>query len=157
MSSSKPIQETTRQMMAVLPKLNRMMAVELRQEVDESATMPQFRVLAYLHEQPMTLTALAKMRQVSLQSAGELVQALVEREWVERMSDPNDRRQSILQLTDTGQAAYLRIQNRMTHQLSAYLELLSPDELETVQGAFIALQRVIHNQEPAGETLDDSQ
>lgn len=156
MSHLSEILETTRQMMTVLPMLNRMMAVELRQEIDETATMPQFRVLAYLSEQPITLTALAKIRRVSLQSAGELVQSLVERQWVERMPNPADRRQSFLQLTEEGQNAYLRIQQRMTHHLSEYLEMLSLEELRTVQGAFTALQRVIHVEEP-GETSDDSQ
>src|SRR6185503_3152973 len=90
------------ELMTVLPQINRRMAVELRQEVDETATMAQFRVLAYLHEQPMTLTALAQRRRVSLQSAGELVQAFVARGWITRTPDPSDRRQSILQLTDEG-------------------------------------------------------
>ena len=150
------IEETTRQLMTVLPMLNRMLAVELRQEVDETATMPQFRVLAYLHEQPMTLTALAKIRRVSLQSAGELVQSLVEREWVTRTPDPNDRRQYILRLTDEGRSAYDRIQERMLHQLAEKLELLSAEELNSVKKAIAALQRVIQNEEP-GASSDDSQ
>jgi DNA-binding MarR family transcriptional regulator len=130
------------------------MVVELRQEVDESATMPQFRVLAHLHEQPMSLTTLAKMRRVSLQSAGELVQALVERGWVTRTQNPSDRRQSVLQLTHEGRANYERVQGWMQEQLTTYLALLTEGELKTVQEALTALSRVIHTEEP-GETTDD--
>lgn len=34
------------------------MAVELRQEVGEETTLPQFRVLAYLHDGSLTVGAL---------------------------------------------------------------------------------------------------
>jgi DNA-binding MarR family transcriptional regulator len=149
------LEDLAHELMTVLPQINRLMAVELRQEVDESATMPQFRVMAYLHEEPMTLTALAQKRRVSIQSAGELVQALVARGWLTRTPDPADRRQSTLQLTDEGRAKYERVQARMQEQLTAYLALLTEAERDTVQGALIALQRVIQTQE-SGVTVDDN-
>ena len=149
------LEDLAHELMTVLPQINRLMAVELRQEVDESATMPQFRVLAYLQEAPMTLTALAQKRRVSLQSAGELVQSLVARGWVTRTPDPSDRRQSILQLTDEGRANYERVQDRMQEQLTAYLALLTASEREAVQQALIALARVIQTQE-SGVIVDDN-
>ena len=149
------LEDLAHELMTVLPQINRLMAVELRQEVDESATMPQFRVMAYLHAEPMTLTALAQKRRVSIQSAGELVQALVARGWLTRTPDPADRRQSTLQLTDEGRAKYERVQARMQEQLTAYLALLTDAERDTVQGALIALQRVIQTQE-SGVTVDDN-
>jgi DNA-binding MarR family transcriptional regulator len=148
------LEETTHQLMTVLPQINRLMSVELRQEVDEAATMPQFRVLAYLHEQPMSLTTLAKIRRVSLQSAGELVQSLVARGWVTRTPHPADRRQFILQLTDEGRGNFERVQRRMHEQLTAYLALLTENELKTVKEALSALHRVIHVEE-SGELTDD--
>jgi DNA-binding MarR family transcriptional regulator len=95
-------EEATRELMAVVPLLNRLMAAELRLEAGENSTMPRFRVLAHLRDHPMTLSALARRRRVSLQAAGELIQSLVERGWVMRTPDPTDRRQSLLQLTDEG-------------------------------------------------------
>ncbi len=154
MPSSSDIENTSHQLMTVLPQFNRMMASELRQEVDEFATLSQFRVLAYLNEQPMTVTALAKMRRVSLQSAGELVQSFVERGWITRTPDPSDRRQYILQLTDEGRANYERAQARMLHQLNHYLEQLTDAELQTVREALAALQRVIMSDSGA-PTNDD--
>jgi DNA-binding MarR family transcriptional regulator len=149
------LEDLAHELMTVLPQINRLMAVELRQEVDESATMPQFRVMAYLHQEPMTLTALAQKRRVSIQSAGELVQALVARGWLTRTPDPSDRRQSILQLTDDGRAKYERVQARMQEQLTTYLALLTDAERDTVQAALIALQRVIQTQE-SGVAVDDN-
>jgi hypothetical protein len=60
--------EATRELLAVLPLLNRLVAAEVRREAGEETTMPQFRVLAHLSAGPLTLSVLAKKRRVSLQS-----------------------------------------------------------------------------------------
>ena len=46
---------TAHELLAVLPLFNRIMAVELRQESDDETTMPQFRVMTYLAEAPLTI------------------------------------------------------------------------------------------------------
>ena len=57
---------TAEQILAVLPLFNRIMAVELRQETGDDTTMPQFRVLSYLADEPLTMSAIARLRHVSL-------------------------------------------------------------------------------------------
>jgi DNA-binding MarR family transcriptional regulator len=148
-------EEATQELLSVLPLLNRMMAAELRQEAGEETTMPQFRVLAYLTEGPMTLSALAKRRRVSLQSAGELVQSLVERGWIRREADPTDRRQWQLHLTDKGRQQYEHAQQRMLLRLVPLMEKLSKAEMEAVQTALPALHRVLTSSDEAKEP-DDS-
>src|SRR6476619_6342086 len=106
----------TRELLAVLPLLNRIVAAEVRREAGEETTMPQFRVLAHLGAGPLTLSVLAKKRRVSLQSMSELVQALVERGWIARTPDPGDRRQHLLRLTDHGRAHYERAQEMTIRQ-----------------------------------------
>src|SRR5215218_2698834 len=102
--------ETAHDLLSILPALNRIMIVELRQEGGEDTTMPQFRVLSYLSEAPMTVSDVARQRRVSFQSAGELVQTLVERGWIDRIAEQKDRRQSLLDLTEAGRQAYNRAQ-----------------------------------------------
>src|SRR4051812_49341633 len=99
-------EQAAHELLAILPLLNRLLAAELRQETNEDTTMPQFRVLTYLAEGPLTLSAIARRRRVSLQAVGELVQILVERGWVARTPDPGDRRQFLLTLTDEGRTRY---------------------------------------------------
>lgn len=147
-------EEATRELLSVLPLLNRIMAAELRHEPGDDTTMPQFRVLAYLSEGPITLSAIAKQRRVSLQSAGDLVQGLVERGWITRTPDPKDRRQWLLHLTDSGRAKYQQSQDRMLHRLTPLMENLSDTELNAVQVALAALHRVLAGQE---ETENDSE
>ena len=134
---------TAEQLLAVMPLLNRIMAVELRQETGDDTTMPQFRVLSYLVEEPLTMSAIARKRHVSFQSAGELVQALVERGWVVRMPDPTDRRQSLLHLTDVGLAQYERAQRHMLERLASFMDQLDENEKTTIQQALQSLHRVL--------------
>ncbi len=140
-------QEAAQELLSVLPFLNRLVAAELRHEAGEETTMIQFRVLSHLMEEPLTLSVLAKKRRVSLQSAGELVQGLVERGWIGRLPDPTDRRQSLLHLTDAGRAQYLRAQEAMVTHLGPFLATLTPAEMSAVQIALPALRRALSGDE----------
>jgi DNA-binding MarR family transcriptional regulator len=142
--------EATRELLAVLPLLNRIVAAEVRREAGEETTMPQFRVLAHLSAGPLTLSALAKKRRVSLQSMSELVQALVERGWVVRTPDPKDRRQSLLNLTNEGRAHYERAQAQTLERLAPLMAQLTPEELAAVRMALPALRRVLIQEEEDG-------
>jgi DNA-binding MarR family transcriptional regulator len=137
----------TRELLAVLPLLTRIVAAEVRREAGEETTMPQFRVLAHLDPGPLTLSALAKRRRVSLQSMSQLVQALVVRGWVAREPDPDDRRQALLRLTDHGREHYERAQAQTLERLAPLLAQLRDDELAAVHLALPALQRVLVQEE----------
>jgi DNA-binding MarR family transcriptional regulator len=140
-------EDATRELLAVLPLLNRIVAAEVRREAGEDTTMPQFRVLAHLADGALTLSVLAKRRRVSLQSMSELIQVLVERGWIARAPDPNDRRQHLLQLTAHGRAHYERAQEMAVRQLAPLLAQLSGDEMAAVQLALPALHRVLAQEE----------
>ena len=140
-------EDATREVLAVLPLLNRIVGAEVRREAGEDTTIGQFRVLAHLSAGPLTLSALAKRRRVSLQSMSELAQTLVERGWIARTPDPTDRRQHLLQLTEPGSAHYLRVQEMTIRQLSPLLAQLSTDEMAAVRMALPALRRVLMQEE----------
>ena len=140
-------EEATRELLSVLPLLSRIMAAELRHEPGDETTMPQFRVLAYLDDGPLTLSVIAKRRRVSLQSAGDLVQVLVERGWITRTPDPKDRRQWLLNLTEQGMAKYQQAQDGMLRRLVPLIGNLSDEEIAAVQIAMPALHRVLTGQE----------
>ncbi len=145
-------EEVTHELLAALPLLNRIVVAEVRREAGADTSMSQYRVLAYLADRPRTLSALAKDRRVSLQSMSELVQALVERGWVERRPDPNDRRQYVLHLTDPGRTHYERAQQQILQRLVPLIEELSDDEHAAIQAAYPALHRVLAQAERAEKT-----
>jgi DNA-binding MarR family transcriptional regulator len=131
------------ELLAVLPLLTRIVASEVRREIGEETTMPQFRVLAQVAEGPLTVSALARKRRVSLQSMGELVQGLVERGWIARSPDPKDRRQYQLTLTPEGRSQYERANAQAIGQITPLLANLSEAELAALQCALPALQRAL--------------
>lgn len=133
----------TLELLAILPLLNRIVAADVRREAGESTTMPQFRALSRLAEEPLTMSALAKQRRVSLQSMSELIQMLVERGWVVRTPDQHDRRQQLLDLTAAGREHYDRAQTRMLQHLMPLLAELDDDEQKAVARALPALRRVL--------------
>ena len=147
-------EDATREVLAVLPLLNRIVGAEVRREAGEDTTIGQFRVLAHLADGPLTLSVLAKRRRVSLQSMSELAQTLVERGWIARTPDPTDRRQHLLQLTEPGSAHYLRVQEMTIRQLAPLLAQLSPDEMAAVRMALPALRRVLMQEESSASDGD---
>src|SRR6476661_1544702 len=64
----------------------------------------QFSVLCRLEDTPRTPGELAEIEKVSAPSMTRTVAGLVERALVERTDDPQDRRQVILSLTESGRA-----------------------------------------------------
>ena len=140
-------EDATREVLAVLPLLNRIVGTEVRREAGEDTTIGPFRVLAHLADGPLTLSVLAKRRRVSLQSMSELAQTLVERGWLARTPDPTDRRQHLLQLTESGLAHYQRTQEMTIRQLAPLLAQLSADEMAAVRMALPALRRVLMQEE----------
>ena len=145
-------EEAAQELLSVLPFLNRTISADWRQEAGEQTTMIQFRVLSYLALGPLTLSALAKKRRVSLQSAGELVQALVERGWIVRTPDPADRRQSLLELTPEGRARYEHADERMINHLAPLLARLTAHEMQAIQVALSALRRVLSGEDEEQNT-----
>jgi DNA-binding MarR family transcriptional regulator len=144
--------ETIQKLLAILPLLNRIVATEVRNEIGEETTMAQFRVLALLDERPLTLSALAKERRVSLQSMSELVQGLVVRNLIERFQNPSDRRQSLLNLTESGRTHYKQIEEQIMKRLKPAIEELSPEELTAIHLALPALYRVLIQEEDYGDS-----
>lgn len=151
-------EQATQELLAVLPLLNRIVAAEVRREAGEDTTMPQFRVLAHLAEESLTVSELARLRRVSLQAMGELAQVLVERGWVARQPNPRDRRQSLLRLTAAGHEHYERAQQAMLQRLVPLMAQLSEAERAAVQVALPALHRVLirneDNNHGNAETID---
>lgn len=62
-------------------------------------------VFRHMKEEGLRLTEIAERGNMTKQSAGEVVDDLVARGYVERFPDPDDRRAKIVRLTERGEAA----------------------------------------------------
>lgn len=144
-SSKSQLARTARLLLDVLPNLGRTVATRMRDMGEEEVTLMQVYVIRQLHQQRMTTSDLAKRRRVSLQSASVLVQGLVEKGWVVRVPDPNDRRQSLLEVTEEGMQRTNAMRELLTSVVMQALEQLTPEEIEAAQIFLPALQRATHD------------
>jgi DNA-binding MarR family transcriptional regulator len=131
------------ELLVVMPLMSTLIAVKLRQEIDAEITLIQFRALTQLQEQSITLTELAEQRGVTRQAVSLQVQGLVERGWVQRIPDLNDRRQAMLEVTDEGLIQLQKARQSLTEYMAGLLEALTPDELTTIQNALPIFRRLI--------------
>jgi DNA-binding MarR family transcriptional regulator len=85
-------------------------------------TLPQYRLLAMIHEGSERATALAGKLALAKPSVSAMVDALVERELVTRARVDGDRRAVRLQLTAAGEAALRRAEATMAENLQPLLD-----------------------------------
>jgi DNA-binding MarR family transcriptional regulator len=140
------------ELLELMPVFGRMMFSQVQMEdSEERTTMMQVRALFFMIDDRLSVSDLAKKRRVSMQSASTLVQGLVERGWVTRVPDPNDRRRSVLQVTPEGHERAQWAREYMARGLAAFLEGLTPDELAAASVFLPALTRLIHEHLAAGD------
>lgn len=116
----------------------------------EIAELPfgQLRVLGQLYRAPWSSVGdVAAGLGVSLATASELLDRMVDGGWVERHPDPHDRRKVLLTLTDKAQRCGDRMHELRCRQVGAALETLD----EATRAAFVAgLKAVVASIEAPG-------
>lgn len=111
-------------------------------ESDTSLSQSQVSALRMLHHRQMTISELAQARNVSLQAASSFVQGLVEKGWVERIEDPNDRRRSLLAVTPAAIAEAENHRQQMIDSYAQVLQALTPDERAAAHRFLDGLERI---------------
>ena len=111
-------------------------------------TMGQLKTLAALASQKASnVSTLAETLNVSKPTASILVDQLVQRGYVERAEDAEDRRRTLLALSPQGSdlVAQLR-QNGPQDRMVRWLEMLAPDDLAALKRGMQALAAVIQRE-----------
>ncbi len=134
--------QAAKQLLNAMFGMNRVIASLARFANEEEATLMQVRALTHLIDHPITVSELAQRRKVSLQSVSALIQRLVDRGWVIRVNDPDDRRRVLLQVTPEGLARVVATENRAAEHLATYLDGLTPEEMAAARVFLPALLRV---------------
>lgn len=105
-------------------------------------TMAQFRSMGILHKAPRSLNELAALHEVSPPTMSRLTSTLVERGWVRREQDAQDRRQVVLSLTEQGERVLQALRDRSIDHLADILSNLTPEESVALAMALGGLARV---------------
>jgi DNA-binding MarR family transcriptional regulator len=116
----------------------------------DGLSMPQIYTLMYLyHEGEVRISDVGVLMDVGKAAASQFVERLVQQGLVERVEDESDRRAKkirllpkSLRLVEKG----LRVQRQ---QMGELMTLLSPEQLRTVQKAFMYLIKAMQNNGPS--------
>jgi DNA-binding MarR family transcriptional regulator len=142
--------ECARLLLETIPNLMRTLHGTMRQckgGDEEHLNMGQFRMLAMLHEAPRSLSELAASHHVTPSTMSRTIDVLVRKSWVARETDPADRRQVILTLTDEGRAA-LRAMGQYTQDaVTRMLARLDDQERARLYDGLMVLHKLTSSDE----------
>jgi DNA-binding MarR family transcriptional regulator len=114
---------------AVLTASRLLMSVSARSiaAVDESITIPQFRLLVVLHARgPVNLTAIADALAVNPSTATRMVERLVTTGLVSRQANPASQRELVVDLTDRGRSTVREVMRRRRTQIGRIVTRMTP-------------------------------
>ena len=118
-------------MIEIAPLVLRAMRKELAAHEGVELSVPQFRALRFVGRRPGdSLSDLAEHLGTSRPAASKLADRLAEVGLLTRATDPGDRRQALLSLTDRGRGALQAAHDAAEARLAERLAQLAPDDLE---------------------------
>ncbi len=126
-------QDCARTVMEAVPLVMRFIRSEMHHQRAPHLSIPQFRVLAYLHRHPgACLFAVADHLGVAQPTASILVDRLVRRALVARAEDPAERRRAVLRLTGAGARLFQQAREATRAWLTGVLEGQPPTSLQQI-------------------------
>jgi DNA-binding MarR family transcriptional regulator len=106
----------------------------------DGLSMPQIYTLLYLyHEGEMRISDIGVLLEVGKAAASQLVERLVQQELVERVEDESDRRAKKIRLLPKSLRLIEKGLAVQRQQMGRVMAQLSPEQMETVQTAFMYL------------------
>ena len=139
---------------AVLTASRLLMAVSARSlgEVEERVTLPQFRMLVVLETRGATkLVALAELLQVAPSTAMRMVDRLIAAGLADRRTNPGNRRETLLQLTEEGRRIVEDVTVRRRAEIATIVERLTPTQRLALIEALNAFNRAGGEPQASGE------
>lgn len=106
-------------------------------------TPSQVSALSTIEEYgPMRISALATYESLGAPAATRVVASLEELDLLERSVDPEDKRASLVSLSERGRRELEDLKRERTQEISAMLERLSPKERASIEAALPALEKI---------------
>jgi DNA-binding MarR family transcriptional regulator len=143
---------------AVLTASRLLVAVSARSlaAVEERVTLPQFRMLMVLATRGATkLVTLADLLQVAPSTAMRMVDRLIAAGLADRQTNPDNRRETLLQLTEEGRRTVEDVTARRRAEIAGIVERLTPTQRLALIEALAAFNEA--GGEPAAPALDDAE
>jgi DNA-binding MarR family transcriptional regulator len=115
----------------------------LRRRGRSRLTPSQVSALSTVEEYgPIRISALATYESLGPSAATRVVASLEELELLERSDDPDDKRASLVNLSESGRVELDELKRERTLDISSMLERLSAKERQTIEAALPALEKI---------------
>ena len=138
--------ECARLILETFPHAMRTLAHDMRDVPQGLGTVPQYRILAYLHHHGHdTMGRLAERHNVTMPTMTKIVAGLVDKGLVERETDSRDRRVVRLRLTDSGDSLFMDLRARMEARLANLMASMNDEERAALSCGLRAFQRAIYS------------
>lgn len=140
----------------LLPEIGKLLhAAVASHPLASRLTLAQIKTLVHLHSYGRcTVGEIAAGLGVSMSTASELVDRMVEAGWVERAENPADRRQVLVWLTPESQAFATQVHDLRRAQVRSALNRLAPEERPALLRSLRALAAALR--ETAGSPSSTS-
>ncbi|RME47642.1 MAG: MarR family transcriptional regulator [Chloroflexi bacterium] len=135
-------EEVARRILEIIPAVMRFVGADIRRHATAGFQVSHYRVLGMLSKRPFTLSELASCQAVALPTMSRTVSTLVERGWVMRTEDPEDRRRVQLSATAEGRSVLKQLHAESLARLAERLSGLTPAEQEQVLAGLQVLEKV---------------
>jgi len=147
-------EEAARELLEVVPIINREIRSEMRSRRSPDLTVPQFRTLAFVNRNVGTsLLEVANHLGLTPPSASRLVDGLIERSMITREDYPADRRRIRLTVTPRGQKILENSRRCTLAYLADKLSSIGAEDREVVFKAMKALQPIFTNEVRTGTVV----
>jgi DNA-binding MarR family transcriptional regulator len=124
-----------------VPQAMRELRVEFRSQRGSELSVPQFRVMARLHQCSQTNKELADFIGISVAAMSRMVDGMIADGLVEKTVGHKDRREVRIKLSAAGQKLYGQIRARTRVGLAKRLESLSRAEVRALGAGLSVLER----------------
>lgn len=112
--------------------------------LDSSFSLTEARVIYELaHHEQTTATELGKELRLDAGYLSRILRSFKKRNLIDKQPSPTDRRQSILRLTEQGQAAFAALNARSHNDIESMLNELSTDDQQRLVEAMQTIERIL--------------
>ncbi|MFQ4137995.1 MarR family winged helix-turn-helix transcriptional regulator [Nodosilinea sp. PGN35] len=137
--------------MTVVPGVTRFLRAGIRRHGKPQLSLSQLRVLYFLRRRSQSsLSEVADYLDVTRPTMSAMVERLVQRGLVNRVSNPTERRRIVLTLTAAGEAEMARVYDATLQTVADRLAGLSETQLQQVQAGLAILSDLFDESEDRG-------
>jgi DNA-binding MarR family transcriptional regulator len=142
-NSGVSLEDCAELLISVIPEMMCIVRKDMRAGRPSELSVPQFRALIYLQHHPgSSLSGIADHLGLARSTTSQLVDGLMQRNYVVRESAQEDRRRAMFLLTERGRAMLDAVRAKAQARMSERLSPLSPEERRSVGEAMLLLTRI---------------